>query len=133
MKSGPVAMFPVTTSLSFGARFRSPTIEPSGAIRFASKLEKAPLVGAFLLHRMSDSPSVSSNVARHLRAAALALPDEAAVTWRAGHVPVADNEVAHHVVSFARLDRDSDACAAWLEALGVRPGMCVLLMVKPGL
>lgn len=36
-------------------------------------------------------------------------------------------------ISFARLDRDSDACAAWLESLGVRPGMRVLLMVKPGL
>lgn len=81
---------------------------------------------------MSDF-AASSNVARHLRAAALATPGGRAVTWRAKGVPASDDEVAHRVVSFAQLDRDSDACAAWLESLGVRPGMRVLLMVKPGL
>jgi acyl-CoA synthetase (AMP-forming)/AMP-acid ligase II len=74
---------------------------------------------------MSDLSPSSSNVARHLRAAASATPDACAVRYRSGG--------RSYDVGFARLDRDSDACAAWLESLGVRPGMRVLLMVKPGL
>ncbi len=74
---------------------------------------------------MSDSFSESSNVARHLRVAALATPAACAVRHR--------HRGLSHGVNFAQLDRDSDACAAWLESLGVRPGMRVLLMVKPGL
>ena len=64
----------------------------------------------------------SANVARHLREAARATPDAPAVRTPSGESR-----------TFAELDRDSDACAAWLESRGVRPGMRVLLMVKPGL
>lgn len=64
----------------------------------------------------------SANVARHLREAAGVSPAAPAVRTTDGRV-----------FDFATLDRDTDACAAWFESRGIRPGMRVLLMVKPGL
>lgn len=66
-----------------------------------------------------DNPN-SANVARHLRAAAASSPGAPAV--RAGDLRL----------TFAELDRRTDACAAHFESLGIRPGHRVLLMVKPG-
>jgi len=71
-------------------------------------------------------PPASSNVARHLREAASASPDAPAISRRT------PDGVARETWSFARLDRETDACAAWFASRGVRPGMRVLLMVKPG-
>ncbi len=79
---------------------------------------------------MSD-PADSFNVARHLRAAARATPGACAVRVPCGRD--ASGETLYRSRSFAELDRDTDACAAWLESQGVRPGMRVLLMVRPGL
>lgn len=62
----------------------------------------------------------SANVARHLRAAAAASPGSPAV--RAGELRL----------TFAELDRRTDACAAHFESLGIRAGDRTLLMVKPG-
>ncbi len=76
-------------------------------------------------------PADSSNVARHLRAAALATPDGCAVRVPCGRERSGD--IRYLTRTFAQLDRETDACAAWLESLGVRPGSRVLLMVKPGL
>lgn len=72
----------------------------------------------------------SANVARHLRVAARATPDACAVRVPVGRAT--GGGIAYRTLSFAELDRRSDACAAWLESRGVRPGMRVLLMVKPG-
>lgn len=79
---------------------------------------------------MTDSAD-SSNVARHLRETALSTPDGCAVRAPCGRD--ASGDIRYQSRSFAELDRDTDACAAWLESLGIRPGMRVLLMVKPGL
>lgn len=77
-----------------------------------------------------STPS-SSNVARHLRDSARRTPHACAVRIPGGRGWA--GRVAYQSLTFAELDRRSDACAAWLESLGVRPGMRVLLMVKPGL
>lgn len=76
---------------------------------------------------MNDS---GSNVARHLRQAALAQPDDIATKIPLSVDP--DGKVVHALCSFQALDRESDAAARVLHGNGITLGTRVLLAVKPG-
>ena len=72
----------------------------------------------------------SSNVARHLRNAALNNPQAIATLS-----PLSVNEdgkVIHDWCSFLKLDQESDAAARIFHAEGVAPGTRTLLAVRAG-
>ncbi len=71
-----------------------------------------------------------SNVARHLRQAALEQPDGLATKSPLSVGP--DAKVVHTLQSFRSLDQESDAAARLFHAEGVIEGMRVLLAVRPG-
>lgn len=71
-----------------------------------------------------------SNVARHLRNAANALPDGLATKSPVRIGP--DGAVVHETRTFRRLDQESDAAAAHFARAGLAAGDRVLLAVRPG-
>jgi acyl-CoA synthetase (AMP-forming)/AMP-acid ligase II len=71
-----------------------------------------------------------SNVARHLRQAALESPDDLAVLSPLSVAP--DGKVVHARASFRALDQESDAAARLFHAEGITTGTRVLLAVRPG-
>lgn len=70
------------------------------------------------------------NVARFLPEAAARVPEHCAVRAPVGR---RRGRIRYEELTFAELERDSNACARLLQERGVRRGMRVLLMVKPGL
>src|SRR5262245_57680142 len=70
------------------------------------------------------------NVALHLPAMARAQPHRPAVVCPAGR---GRYHRRYEHLTFAQLDRASDAAARGLSALGLRRGMRTALMVPPGL
>ncbi len=71
------------------------------------------------------------NIADRMRLQAELRPHAKAVIAPAGRDPDGHRAYAH--LTFAQLDRTIDRAASGLEAIGVRRGMRVLLMVKPSL
>jgi len=71
-----------------------------------------------------------SNVARHLRQAALEQPEAVATLSPLSVGP--DGKVVHARCSFRRLDQESDAAARVFHAEGITVGTRVLLAVRPG-
>jgi acyl-CoA synthetase (AMP-forming)/AMP-acid ligase II len=71
-----------------------------------------------------------SNVARHLRQAALECPDDLATKSPLSIGP--DGKVVHMLRSFKSLDQESDAAARVFHAEGITEGTRVLLAVRPG-
>jgi len=71
-----------------------------------------------------------SNVARHLRQAALEQPEAVATLSPLSVGP--DGKVVHARCSFRRLDQESDAAARIFHAEGITVGTRVLLAVRPG-
>src|SRR4051794_28195355 len=69
----------------------------------------------------SRGPVMPSNVSRHLREAARRHPSKPAVCLPSGKA-----------ISFAQLDAECDRFARLFEEKGVRAGMRVVLLVKPG-
>ena len=70
-----------------------------------------------------------SNVARHLRIAALGRPDSPATK---SPVRNTGGEIRHEVRSFRQLDQESDAAAGHFVRSGLAAGDRVLLAVRPG-
>jgi len=71
-----------------------------------------------------------SNVARHLRQAALDEPDALATLTPLSVGP--DGKVVHARCTFRQLDRESDAAARIFHAEGIATGTRTLLAVRPG-
>jgi acyl-CoA synthetase (AMP-forming)/AMP-acid ligase II len=71
-----------------------------------------------------------SNVARHLRQAALDEPDALATLTPLSVGP--DGKVVHARCTFRRLDQESDAAARIFHAEGIAAGTRTLLAVRPG-
>jgi len=71
------------------------------------------------------------NIAERLRASALRFPDQKAVVCPAGYH--ADGRAKYRQLTFRELDDHSDRLARGLTDMGVRPGMRMVLMVRPGL
>lgn len=71
------------------------------------------------------------NLARHLDGFAKAFPSKPAVIYPAARD--AQGRVAYTHLTFSQLAREVDCFAAGFRRLGVRPGMRVMLMVRPGL
>jgi len=71
-----------------------------------------------------------SNVARHLRQAALEQPEAIATLSPLSVGP--DGKVVHARCSFRRLDQESDAAARIFHAEGITVGTRTLLAVRPG-
>jgi acyl-CoA synthetase (AMP-forming)/AMP-acid ligase II len=71
-----------------------------------------------------------SNVARHLRQAALEQPDALATLTPLSVGP--DGKVVHERCTFLRLDQESDAAARIFHAEGIAEGTRTLLAVRPG-
>lgn len=78
----------------------------------------------------ADQEAATVNVARFLPAMAAKQPDVLAL-----RVPVGDrgNEIDYLDLTFRELDEETDAWAHRLDGAGIRRGMRVLLLVKPGL
>jgi acyl-CoA synthetase (AMP-forming)/AMP-acid ligase II len=102
---------------------RFPTWDGTARIRFMSSLPISPSQPA--------TPTVHANVADRLTRIAAALPDAAAVACP-GHGDVAGRH-SYATCSFAELECDANALARGLVDLGVRPGMRLVLLVKPGI
>lgn len=75
-------------------------------------------------------PSEPANVAHLLRRNAQERPGAIALKTPVSVGP--SGEVAHHTLTFAELDRRTDAAARLLRAAGIGPGTRVLLALKPG-
>ncbi|MDR1818259.1 MAG: AMP-binding protein [Puniceicoccales bacterium] len=77
-------------------------------------------------------PTAVSNAARHLREAAQGAADFCALRAPVGDAP--DNsEIRYSPLTFAQLDRDSDAAAELFSRRGITAGSKTLLLAKPGL
>lgn len=75
--------------------------------------------------------SVDVNVARHLSTRAQDLPDSIAVAAPRGWYR--NRRRVYRTISFAQLDDESTRLAAGLQALGVKPGVRLALLVPPGI
>ena len=73
----------------------------------------------------------SMNIANLLRDEAAAQPRARAVVFKTGRTPEGHPQYAHY--TFDELDKRSDFLAHGMFALGIRPKMKVLLMIRPSL
>ncbi len=87
-----------------------------------------PRIRGFFVDRLMIVPG--SNVARHLRQAALEQPDALATLTPLSVGP--DGKVVHERCTFRRLDQESDAAARIFHAEGIAEGTRTLLAVRPG-
>ena len=87
-----------------------------------------PRIRGFFVSRPMIVPG--SNVARHLRQAALDAPDALATLTPLSVGP--DGKVVHARCTFRRLDQESDAAARIFHAEGITAGTRTLLAVRPG-
>lgn len=71
------------------------------------------------------------NVGFRLSATARQIPDAVGVVQPLGRDATGKRVYRH--LSFAELDHDTDAIAAGLQEIGIRPGMRIALMVRPGI
>lgn len=71
------------------------------------------------------------NIAQRLRESARLYPTQRAVVFPAGRD--SSSRVTYSHLTFAQLDQESDRLARGLMAYGVRPGMRLVLMVRPSL
>lgn len=79
---------------------------------------------------MTKAAPANSNIARYLTELAQTIPGQPAVVRRVGRD--AQGRATYERVTFAELDRDSDAYARGLTRYGIGAGRRVLLMVPPG-
>ena len=77
-----------------------------------------------------NAPSEIINVATRLDAMAEIMPAAAAVIQP---VPTRDGKYEYRQLSFAELRADTDRIARGLVAMGVKPGMRLVLMVPPSI
>ena len=87
-----------------------------------------PRIRGFFIYWPMNVPG--SNVARHLRQAALEQPEAVATLSPLSVGP--DAKVVHARCSFRRLDQESDAAARIFQAEGITLGTRTLLAVRPG-
>ncbi|MBS1965149.1 MAG: AMP-binding protein, partial [Chloroflexi bacterium SZAS-1] len=80
---------------------------------------------------MPTTSTTNTNIARYLPLMAAERPDQVAVLRRSGRD--ASGQARYEQLSFAELNRSSDAYARGLTRYGIGAGTRVLLMVPPGL
>lgn len=76
---------------------------------------------------------VAGNVAERLTQAARRWPERLAVAEPVPGRPRADGQRDYREMTFSELERDSSLLADGMRDLGMRPGMRIVLMVRPGI
>lgn len=87
----------------------------------------SPLIRASSAH---EDARVTSNIAERLQQTARMRPHQRAVVFPAGRDW--QGRVTYSQLTFRQLDEESDRLARGLHRMGVRPGMRLVLMVRPG-
>ena len=77
----------------------------------------------------AEEPRTTSNIASHLPRMAQAAPERAAIVAKVR----ARGKSQWETLTFAELDRESDACAAGLTAIGIGRGTRTVVMAPPSL